>query len=305
VDADLSNWAKLLPAFEIAYNTTPHSVTGFTPFYLVHGYEARLPKLLNTTSRKDQIIFEKDYAKEFIDAIQARRQMARNAILLAQQDSAFYYNKTCSFIELNVGDFVWINAKELELTGDYKAPGSKLRFLREGPYKIIEKISPIVFKIRLPVTLGISPIMNIDKLEKHISSPGWAGIRAKPYDPRRPHSHLKDEEVAYIIAEKFIQKRGRKALHYMAVWTDKDGNQYEDNVWVPAKNFTNAPEVVAQWKDKQVALKTQPPSEPKPITPSLVAQPPTYKKKKRKLISNTQLRKSSRIDTKIRRTKGI
>ena len=35
-------WSKFLPWIEFAYNTTPHTVTGYTPYMLMHGREARM-----------------------------------------------------------------------------------------------------------------------------------------------------------------------------------------------------------------------------------------------------------------------
>ena len=37
------DWDKQLKMACFAYNTSVHATTGYTPFYLMHGYEARLP----------------------------------------------------------------------------------------------------------------------------------------------------------------------------------------------------------------------------------------------------------------------
>jgi len=41
VQKDHSNWSDLLAYVTFSYNITTHSATGFTPFYLMYGREAR------------------------------------------------------------------------------------------------------------------------------------------------------------------------------------------------------------------------------------------------------------------------
>ena len=43
VDADQKNWSESLPYITFAYNTSIHSTTKYSPFYLLFGYEAKLP----------------------------------------------------------------------------------------------------------------------------------------------------------------------------------------------------------------------------------------------------------------------
>ena len=38
-----NTWNKYLPAILLAYRTSVHNITKFTPFFLTHGREARLP----------------------------------------------------------------------------------------------------------------------------------------------------------------------------------------------------------------------------------------------------------------------
>ena len=38
-----TQWPRILPALTFAYNNTPHSATGYSPYYLLHGRTQRLP----------------------------------------------------------------------------------------------------------------------------------------------------------------------------------------------------------------------------------------------------------------------
>ncbi|MGA1436397.1 MAG: reverse transcriptase domain-containing protein, partial [Ilumatobacteraceae bacterium] len=42
-------WDDLLPVITFAYNNSVHSATGYTPYFLLHGIEARIPNYLETT----------------------------------------------------------------------------------------------------------------------------------------------------------------------------------------------------------------------------------------------------------------
>ena len=43
VGADHARWDDLLAVMRFKINTTPSTVTGYTPFYMMHGREARTP----------------------------------------------------------------------------------------------------------------------------------------------------------------------------------------------------------------------------------------------------------------------
>ncbi|KAL6256632.1 hypothetical protein P5V15_012744 [Pogonomyrmex californicus] len=58
-----------------AYNTTPHTATGFTPFELVYGHQAPLPTAL-TSSPKSSYTYDY-YAQELRERIRAANQIAK------------------------------------------------------------------------------------------------------------------------------------------------------------------------------------------------------------------------------------
>ena len=254
VNHNLENWPDLLPEMEAAYNSTPHTATGIAPFTLLTGFNMKSLKAFSIKEEKE-LAGRDQAAADFIKAIHTKRQLVRDLLTLNQQSYMEQYNKKHKFIEFKVGDQVWIDVKRLHLLGDNQKK-HKLLPKFAGPYEIIEKISDLVFKIKLPPELDIHPYMNIDKLQLHKPSPGEFGEREPPPQVRQESKTMKDYEVAYITAERKVKKiRKNKTKHfvteYQAVWIDSEGKQYWENSWVPKKNFANAPEVLKEWGSKQ------------------------------------------------------
>ena len=43
IDAQGLNWDEGIRSYAMAYNSSVHETTGYTPFYMIHGFEPRLP----------------------------------------------------------------------------------------------------------------------------------------------------------------------------------------------------------------------------------------------------------------------
>jgi hypothetical protein len=66
IDSTGTNWDVVLPFFLLAYRGTPHSTTGYSPLYLLHGREMVLPnegdlkaKVLHDIQDVDQVEIRK------------------------------------------------------------------------------------------------------------------------------------------------------------------------------------------------------------------------------------------------------
>jgi hypothetical protein len=62
----------------------------------------------------------------------------------------------------------------------------------DGPFEIIRKLSPVTYQLRLPVSYGIHPILNIAHLETYYKSPPELGDRpsSPPESPGPPNSPM-------------------------------------------------------------------------------------------------------------------
>ena len=152
VDYNLDDWARLLSTAEFAYNNQAHEGTKESPFYLEYGRHPRSgPSLV------------KEAKKEDLNDIMRRRQeaqeQAKAALVLAAERMKWYYDKGVQNIPFKVGDKVLLNLKEYQTTERALQP----RY--EGPFEIIEKITPVTFKLKLPVKFrAIHPVFHANLL---------------------------------------------------------------------------------------------------------------------------------------------
>ena len=54
INAANTNWDTIAPFFLMVHRAQPHSVTGYSPFYLLHGREMQLPGNDNLKARRVQ-----------------------------------------------------------------------------------------------------------------------------------------------------------------------------------------------------------------------------------------------------------
>ena len=125
-----------------AYNTSISKTTGDTPFFLIYGREsvkvpdvALLPPLIRSNSV--------DYHQErLIRQICTARQLATECTQQAQQCMKLYYDQHAKDQTFWVGHKVWICNYAVKL-----GLSKKLCCLWHGPFCLIEKITPVSFKV--------------------------------------------------------------------------------------------------------------------------------------------------------------
>ena len=89
-----------------AYNTSVHATTGCIPFYLMHGYEARLPVDVVCGSTPHESISHHDYVADMHHRITAAFESVRELTRQEQQRQKQYYDQNGT--PFKVEDLVWL-----------------------------------------------------------------------------------------------------------------------------------------------------------------------------------------------------
>lgn len=113
-------WSQYIPHLVHAYNCTPNDATGFSPYFLMFGREARLPVdiCFGTSSDDTQ---EKTYLKYVADMrkeLKAAYELAESFATKQNEGNKRRYDKTICFSQLLPGDRVLL--RNLGLKGKHK-----------------------------------------------------------------------------------------------------------------------------------------------------------------------------------------
>jgi hypothetical protein len=208
-DQKQKNWAPYLPIAQFAHNNWPSDTTRKSPFFLLMGFNPHAD-WVHATSPIPRVTLHLEQLKE-------ARIQAHEAMIKAQW-SWVKHRDTPKYKE---GDLVWLEGKNLRIN----QPTAKLAPRRHGPFKIIQVMSAVNYRLELPTQWSIHPVFHIDLLmpykETTMHGPNFT----------RPTPELIDGEEEYSV-EKILDSRHfgrRRHLQYLVKW---EGYPNADNMWV-------------------------------------------------------------------------
>lgn len=134
--ADASNWDALLQQAAYVHNTSVHEALQTSPYELVYGMKPR--HLLPGKNR--------EFLKLTPERLETLRQNAKIAIAKGQAGYLAKLNLNRNGLEYNVGDIVLIRSKRNLRATTYVDRKWSEKF--QGPYKILEKVSPVVYRVQ-------------------------------------------------------------------------------------------------------------------------------------------------------------
>ena len=134
--------------------------------------------------------------------------------------------------QYKVGNQVWLEATHLKL----RHQKTKLAPKHYGPFRVLKEISPVAYKIQLPVSWGIHDVFHTSLLSPYQET------AAHGPNFSQPPPDLIDGEEEYEV-ERIVNHRchGRaRRLQYLIKWK---GYPESDNTWEPADQV-HAPELI-------------------------------------------------------------
>lgn len=194
-----SKWSQSISQLVHVYNCTKNETTGYSPYYLLFGREARLPVDIQfgTSSEGESGLKHHQYVEGVKKDLQHAYQLAMENSLKTQQRNKRLYDRRVKHQILEKGDRVLI--KNLALTGKHKL----MDRWNSLPYIVQEKLPNLpVYRLKPEAGTG-----GIRTLHRDHLLPIGESVRVNLPDPR---SEVPTQRVTRSKAEQKTQKHQMK-----------------------------------------------------------------------------------------------
>ena len=142
-ELDRRDWDKCLKYFLFAYQSTPHSMTGFSPFELIYGRDVRAPLELLKDGWMSGELPERglhDWVELLMERMEAMAQLASTREKAGKVRMKQTYDKRAKSRSFEMGSMVLMRVPGLT---------AKLEDSWEGLYEVLDKTSPVNYHLAI------------------------------------------------------------------------------------------------------------------------------------------------------------
>ena len=127
----------------LAYNSSIQATTGYTPFFLMFGREARLPLDLMYHSCTPETVTHSEYATRMKDSIEKAYDRVRTKFGQEQRAQKQFYDQKCHGKPYTPGDLVWLHSTVVA-----RGKSRKLHHPWTGPWKVLKRIADTTYRLQ-------------------------------------------------------------------------------------------------------------------------------------------------------------
>jgi transposase InsO family protein len=145
VNASGGNWDEILPYFLMSYRASPHSSSGHSPFFLLHGREMNLPHTHNLRAKLTpgaQRLDEAGRLRSLQATISRANKVVRENLRKSRARNKKYYDRAAKPRVLRKGQIVYLH-------NPARKPGVSQKFtpVWKGPFAVRERVGELDYKI--------------------------------------------------------------------------------------------------------------------------------------------------------------
>ncbi|KAF5808044.1 putative nucleotidyltransferase, Ribonuclease H [Helianthus annuus] len=211
------SWDSHLPLIEFSYNNSYHSSINMPPFEALYGRKCRSPVCWNEIGEAqltgpDLILETTDKVKKVRDNLQTARSRQKS-----------YADRRRKPLEFQVGDRVLLTISPWKGVIRFGKKG-KLAPRYVGPFKIVERIGKVAYRLELPPKLGnVHPTFHVSNLKKCLADENLH----IPLDEIRVDKTLHFVEKPVEILDREVKWLKHKRIPLVKVrWESKRGPEF-------------------------------------------------------------------------------
>ena len=162
IDEDHTNWSVDLPYVLMAYRSSVHESSGFTPHYLVFGHELSLPlDLMYRSPPFTTTIDVHDWVSQKEKAFHQTYELVRRNATAQQRRRNNLYNKRVHGRTYKEGEHVLLHYPVVQF-----GKSLKLSSFWRGPYKILNCLNDVNYEIK-ELTPGKVQVVHYDRVKRY------------------------------------------------------------------------------------------------------------------------------------------
>ena len=224
VSYNQGDWDSHIQMAAFAINNSYQSSTKSTPFMLNLGRNPRVPTVLTEVTDLLERRFAMIRGTKSQAALRVTKQMyadlskAKEYLRIAQQRQKSYADRKRVDKEFKVDDMVLLSTRNLKLKNDERTTArAKLLPKYIGPYKILERVGKVAYRIKLPERCRIHPVFHVSLLHAYNDPDKYPGaqMQACPLDWLDGDPTF---EVERILDHRVLFTGGKRSVTYLVKW---------------------------------------------------------------------------------------
>ena len=192
------SWEDYVRPICMAYNTSTHQTTGFTPFYLMFRRQAKLPIELMYGTPEPESVTSTEYATQLQSSREAY-QKVRLRTTCQLEHQAELYNQKVHGSPYEVGSHVWVLFPQVP-----RGRSKKVHRPWSGPFVVIKHLSDVTYRVQIVNSRRRRVVVHFNHLKPYKLSVPTPAKRKNRRDTKRantPPAHHFGTELELVDDE--------------------------------------------------------------------------------------------------------
>jgi hypothetical protein len=234
-------WDEFVNYALMVHRAIPHSITRYSPFYLLHGRQMRLPVEDDITTGKflrvepkDKGSLIQDHIHTLADRLDEAYRVARENNKVGRERQKEWYDKGTRLVIFQPGEMVY-----LRQMNKVKCGCPKFRLGWRGPYEVVRRLSDLNYLVRVSQKKEL--VVNVNKMKrccmKTVSAPsGTRDIAVRVQERDESQDVADDEGITPLASYDHVEDEGSSVFTPTTFTGERTEDRSQDPTWEPSRH---------------------------------------------------------------------